>query len=262
MATFNPQDYWEKRLEKSFNLHGVGDIGLGINYNNCLYEIRKYAFHQLMKRINLNFSGIKVMDIGSGTGFYIERWKELNVASIHGTDITTIVVKNLSEQFPDATFSRLDIGEKIENQSPQYDFISAFDVLFHIVDDNRFEQAIKNIHGLINDKGYFVISDNFIHGETKRLEHQVSRSYEYMNSTIESAGFKHIKTIPMFVLMNDPVDTKNRFIKKLFWLITKNISKSEAKGKFIGRCLMPIEKMLISIMSESPSTEIKVYQKL
>lgn len=262
MTTFNPQEYWEDRLNKSFNLHGVGDIGLGINYNNCLYVIRKYAFHKLMKSLKINFSTKKVMDIGSGTGFYIERWKELDVASIHGTDITTVVVKNLSEQFPNATFSQLDIGEKIESPTPQYDFISAFDVLFHIVDDARFEQAIKNIHGLLNDKGYFVISDNFVHGETKRLEHQVSRSYEFMNSTIENAGFKHIKTIPMFVLMNDPVDTKNRFIKKLFWLITKNVSKSEAKGKFIGKCLMPIEKMLISIMSESPSTEIKVYQKL
>lgn len=262
MTTFNPQEYWENRLNKSFNLHGVGDIGLGVNYNNCLYAIRKYAFHKLMKSLNLNFSTKKVMDIGSGTGFYIQRWKELNVSSIHGTDITTVVVKNLSEQFPNATFSQLDIGEKIDNPSPQYDFISAFDVLFHIVDDNRFEQAIKNIHGLLNDKGYFVISDNFVHGETKRLEHQVSRSYEYMNSTIENIGFKHIKTVPMFVLMNDPVDTKNKLIRKLFWLITKYVSKSESNGKFIGTCLMPIEKILISIMSESPSTEIKVYQKL
>ena len=79
MTTFNPQEYWEKRLEKSFDLHGVGDIGLGINYNNCLYKIRKFAFHQLMKSLKINFSEVKVMDIGSGTGFYIERWKELKV---------------------------------------------------------------------------------------------------------------------------------------------------------------------------------------
>lgn len=261
MATFNPQDYWEKRLEKSFNLNGVGDIGLGVNYNNCLYAIRKFAFHKLMKRTKLNFSSTKVMDIGSGTGFYIERWKELNVKSIHGTDITNVVVNNLGKQFPYATFSQLDIGEKVDKLNPTYDFISAFDVLFHIVDDNRFEQAIANIHGLLNDKGYFVISDNFVHGETKRLEHQVIRSYEFMTKTIEDAGFKEVQSIPMFVLMNDPVDTKNRFIKKLFWLITKNVSKGESMGKFVGDVLMPIEKILISCKHESPSTEIKLYQK-
>ncbi len=262
MKKFNPQDYWEKRLEKSFNLHGVGDISLGVNYNNYLYEIRKYAFHHMMKNLKLNFSSVQVMDIGSGTGFYIERWKELVVKSIHGTDITNVVVKNLSKQFPDSSFSQLDIGEKIENPTPTHDIISAFDVLFHIVDDTRFEQAISNIHGLLNEGGHFVISDNFVHGETKRMEHQIIRSHSYMSQTIENAGFKLIKTSPMFVLMNDPVDTKNRFIKKLFWLITKYVSKSEGMGKFIGSILKPIEKILISLKNESPSTEIKLYQKI
>lgn len=262
MSTFNPKDYWENRLNKNFNLHGVGDIGLGVNYNNYLYKVRKFAFHKIMNRLNINFSDKKIMDIGSGTGFYIERWRELNVKSIHGTDITNVVVNNLSKKFPDNSFSQIDIGEKIDNPQPTYDFISAFDVLFHIVDDERFNQAIQNIHGLLNKNGYFVISDNFVHGETKRLEHQVSRSYKYMTNTIEQTGFKHVKTLPMFVLMNDPVDTKNRFIKKIFWLITKNARKGERMGKLIGMFMMPIEKLLISLKTESPSTEIKIYQKV
>jgi 2-polyprenyl-3-methyl-5-hydroxy-6-metoxy-1,4-benzoquinol methylase len=261
MSDFNPQSYWETRLEKSFNLHGVGDIGLGVNYNNALYNVRKYAFHKLMQRMKIDFSNKKVMDIGSGTGFYIERWKELKVKSIKGTDITNVVVNNLSKQFPEASFSQLDIGEKLESPEPTYDFISAFDVLFHIVDDKRFEQAISNIHGLLNENGCFVISDNFIHGETKRLEHQVSRSYDYMTKTIENTGFEHVKTIPMFVLMNDPVDTKNRVIKKIFWLIVKNVRKGETRSKLVGSIFVPIEKMLISLMTESPSTEIKLYRK-
>ncbi|MCB9361778.1 MAG: class I SAM-dependent methyltransferase [Flavobacteriales bacterium] len=262
MKEFNPKDYWETRLQKSFNLNGVGDIGLGVNYNNALYDIRKYAFHKLMKSISVQFSEKSVMDIGSGTGFYIERWKELNVKSIQGTDITNVVVKNLSEKFPNASFKQLDIGEKLEAPKPTYDFISAFDVLFHIVDDTRFEQAITNIYSLLNKEGYFVISDNFVHGKTKRLEHQVSRSYEFMTETITKTGFKHVKTIPMFVLMNDPVDTESKVVKKIFWLITKNVRKGERMGKIIGGIMKPIEKLLISLITESPSTEIKIYQKI
>ncbi len=262
MSDFNPKEYWENRLEESFNLHGVGDIGLGVNYNNALYEVRKFAFHKLMRKLGVNYSDKEILDIGSGTGFYIERWGELGVKSIMGTDITNVVVNNLSEKFPNATFKQLDIGDSTNDVSKTFDFISAFDVLFHIVEDKRFDQAIQNIYNILNKNGYFIISDNFVHGETKRLEHQVSRSYEYMTKTIEGVGFKHVKTIPMFVLMNDPVDTKNRVIKKIFWLITKNVRKGERMGKFIGGIIKPIEKMLISIMSESPSTEIKVYQKI
>ena len=262
MTNFNPQAYWEDRLEKNFNLHGVGDISLGTNYNNYLYKIRKYAFHKVMKRLKVDFSDKKIMDIGSGTGFYIQRWKELNVKSIKGTDFTKVVVTNLTERFPEASFERMDAGEKIEHPQPSYDFISAFDVLFHIVEDSRFDQAIQNIHSLLNDEGYFVISDNFIHGDTQRIKHQVSRSYEYMMNILEKTGFKHVETVPMFVLMNDPVDTKNRVIKKIFWIITKLVRKGEGMGKIVGGLMMPIEKMLISMMTESPSTEIKVFQKI
>ncbi len=261
MTDFKPDEYWEKRLEKSFNLNGVGDFTLGVNYNNALYKIRKYAFHQLMKGLKVDFSTKKIMDIGSGTGFYIERWKELNVQSILGTDITNVVVNNLSKLFPFANFKHLDIGEKMENSQPEFDFISAFDVLFHIVDDSRFEQAISNIHSSLNDGGYFIISDNFVHGETKRLEHQVSRSHEYMTSTIENSGFELIKTIPMFVLMNDPVDTHNRFTKKFYSLMIKSVRKGEFMGKLVVSCLTPVEKILISCKNESPSTEIKLYRK-
>lgn len=83
-----------------------------------------------------------------------------------------------------------------------------------------------------------------------------------MTATIEKTGFKHVKTIPMFVLMNDPVDTNNRFIKKIFWLITRNVRKGEKMGRLIGNLITPIEKLLISLKTESPSTEIKVFQKI
>ena len=261
MANFNPKEYWESRLNKSFDLVGVGDINLGDHYNKCLYDIRKFAFHKVMNLINVDFSKNKVLDIGSGTGFYIDRWSELGVESINGTDITNVVVNKLGKKYPEHKFNQLDIGEKIDSAIPTYDFISAFDVLFHIVDDSRFEQSIKNIHGLLNENGHFVISDNFIRFETIRLEHQVIRSDSYMTEVIEAAGFFHVKTKPMFVLMNDPVDTKNRVIKKIFWLIVKGVRKSEKRAKFIGFFVVPLEKILISLMKESPSTEIKVYQK-
>ena len=64
------------------------------------------------------------------------------------------------------------------------------------------------------------------------------------------------------VLMNDQVDNKNRFIKKLFWMITKNVKKGETMGKLIGSIMMPLEKLLISLKNESPATEIKLYQKI
>lgn len=259
---FSTKEYWENRLQKNFTLQGVGYFGLGINYNNALYEVRKFVFHKVMKSLNIDFHSKNVMDIGSGTGFYIDRWKELNVKSITGTDIAEVAVKNLSKKYPGLIFKQLDIGDELNEIKPSYDIISAFDVLFHLVEDERFERAIKNIHGLLHKNGYFIISDNFVHGTTIRSEYQVMRSYEYMTNVIEKTGFLHIKTKPMFVLMYAPVDSNNQILKRWFWFITRCVQKSEKNGKILGNLLIPIEKLLVSIKTEGPSSEIKVFQKI
>ena len=90
------------------------------------------------------------------------------------------------------------------------------------------------------------MSDNFIHGKTCRTKHQVSRSYECLFEIINNTGFEFVKSIPMFVIMNDPVDTNNRFLKKFYSLLTKSVRSSEIVGKIIGCMLSPIEKLLIS----------------
>jgi len=261
MGEFNPQEYWESRLNKHFNLNGVGDIGLGANYNKALYNVRRYAFKRIVSSLKVDFSTSSILDVGSGTGFYIERWNELGVKSISGSDITEVVVNNLSKKYNYANFRQLDIGEELKDPIGKFDFISAFDVLFHIVDDSRFERAITNIASSLNEQGYFIISDNFVRRGEIRVRHQVSRSEDYMSKVIGEKGFKLVKTIPMFILMNTPIDSENRILWKFNQIREALIHKGEFYGSIFGNVLKPIEKTLISLMNESPSTEIRLYRK-
>jgi 2-polyprenyl-3-methyl-5-hydroxy-6-metoxy-1,4-benzoquinol methylase len=140
-------DYWESRLNEAFNLHGTGFIGLGRHYNNWMYKIRRDVVLRKMKALQIDFTNVSVLDIGSGVGFFIDIWKGLG-ARVIGTDLTDVAVKNLKLKYPTDEFYTFDIGndlhESLENR--KVDIVSAFDVLFHIVDDNRYEKAIKNIH--------------------------------------------------------------------------------------------------------------------
>lgn len=261
MDASNPQIYWEQRLRENFNLHGVGDISWGKHYNAALYEVRKYAFHKIIRHVPVDFATQKVLDIGSGTGFYIEQWKELGVGELHGADITRVAVENLSRRYPDVTFHHLDVGEKINHIQPYYHIISAFDVLFHITEDKKYEQAIANIHQWLLPGGYFIFSENFVHGKTLSIEHQVSRSHEYITTLLHKYGFRLVASMPMFVLMNTPLDSNSRILRKIHWIISRNVRKSEKRAWLLARLLIPLEKGLISVCHEGPSTEIKIYQK-
>ena len=70
-AGFDAKKYWELRLESNYGLHGVGYLGLGRYYNNWLYRIRRKAFFKSVSDIRLDSASCSIIDIGSGTGFFV-----------------------------------------------------------------------------------------------------------------------------------------------------------------------------------------------
>jgi len=258
---FNPRDYWEDRLKKNSGLHGTGFLGLGKQYNNWLYKIKRKTFVKIMNKLKLDLKKFNVIDIGSGTGFYIELWKMLGVRKITGSDITHISVENLQKKFPKNEFYQLDIGDSPLMLKEKYEIVSAFDVLYHIVDDNRFNMAIKNIYELLQQGGLFIFSDNFLHYKTMRAENQVCRSLLDIENILTKTGFTIIKRSPQYVLMNNPIDSENKFRKFLWSLIALPIRSNETLGFIFGAVLYPFEFVLTSILKESSSTEIMICKK-
>jgi SAM-dependent methyltransferase len=259
MTDFDPGQYWEDRLRKNFSLSGVGDHSRGKRYNEWLYRVRKYIFPRLMKKLDMDITRASVLDIGSGTGFYIERWKEMRAAKITGADITSVVVETLAKKFDDFEFVQMDIGQnEIPLAGQQFDIISCFDVLFHIVDDEKFATAIRNIYSLLKPGGILVFSDNFLHGSSVRARHQVSRSLEEIETIVRGAGFQVSGRYPMFVIMAYPIDSHNRAAIFL-WRAAFKIGTLNAVFAFLwGALLYPIELLLLNITRESPTTEMMI----
>src|SRR5262249_2270863 len=154
-------------------------IGLGEHYNAWLYKIKKAVFHRKLRPFGPNVADWAVLDVGCGTGFFLERWKELDVRKIVGIDITTVAIERLRRRHQDVDLYQLDIGGNVDHlRGRAFDAISAFDVLYHIVDDDRYASAIGNIYALLKPGGIFIWSDNFVHERTITQTHQVSRSLE------------------------------------------------------------------------------------
>ena len=261
---FNPEDYWQTRLAEKFNLEGVGFTSLGKGFNFWMYRVRRYQFLRKLRKLKRDFSQAQILDIGSGTGFYIERWQNLGVQSITGADITNVVVDNLSTRFPNHAFHKVDITDEdvsaLLNQS--YDMISCIDVLFHIVDDERYTQAFENIYQLLKHDGIFIFSENFVHGEEIRYPHHVSRPLGTIQDQVTNAGFEVICRVPMFYFMNTPVDTTNRIHHGIWRRISKWASKSTFLGFLLGICLYPFELILITFLKEGPTTELMICKKI
>jgi 2-polyprenyl-3-methyl-5-hydroxy-6-metoxy-1,4-benzoquinol methylase len=255
--------YWESRLRQNWGLHGVGHISYGVPYNRWLYKVRRNIFNREMARLGVDWKHSDVLDVGSGTGFWIDAWKGLGVHSITGSDVTQVAVDHLQVAYPDSRFTRLDISGGLESQCPggPYNVVSAFDVLFHITNDARFADAIANISRLLTPSGYFIFSDNFLHGHGVRGDHQVSRSLQEISDIVTKAGFQIIRRVPMFILMNAPVDISAPWPLKFWRLAMLPVRAVPLLGSIYGALLYPVELQLTRFLRESPTTEMMICRK-
>ena len=261
-ASFDPEQYWEEMHVEQSGLEAVGFRGLGVGFNTWMYRVRRVVLRRAVRRAGISLGGATVLDVGAGTGFYVQKWLELGAAHVTGIDLSAAAVEALRAEFPSAEFRRDDIAEpSIATRGREYDLVSAFDVLFHIVDDARFVRAIENIGELVPPGGHLLLSDNFLHGPAIRGRHQVSRSLAEIDAALDAAGFETIVRLPMFFLMNTPIDSSSRFLRRSWRVVTGTCRRSNRAGSVLGALLFPLELLLTAVVQEGPSTELVVCRR-
>jgi SAM-dependent methyltransferase len=260
VTPFDAERYWDDRLTRRYGLDGVGYMGLAESYNAWMYRVRRRVFLAEARRLAAP-STARVLDVGSGTGFWVERWHELGVRSVMGSDLTEVAVENLRRRYPGDTFMRFDVGGDADPfGGERFDAVSMIDVAYHIVDDARFRRAFEALFALLKPGGVLLFSENFLHGETLRLPHQVSRPLTEIQRTVVDAGFRIVGRRPMFWLMNAPVDSHSR-LHKGWWSLLERHTRRPRLGAALGALLCPLELALVSRRSEGPSTELMVCRR-
>ncbi len=261
MHVFDPRAYWEKRLENSTGLEGVGYVGMGQPFNEWMYRVRRSVFKRFMRRhLGVGNPG-KVLDVGSGTGVYLRLWKELGATSITGTDLTATAVERLQKELPDVDLFRMDITDGDARLDGTYDQVSCMDVLFHVVDEKRFESALHNFHKALKPGGMLVISDNFLHREERSETHFVIRGLADYERSLAATGFHIIERRPMFHLLNRPMDSGAPLLWRWGGLVERICTRSKSLGGLLAAVVYPLELLLVRVRREGASTEIMVCRR-
>lgn len=265
MKEYIPQEYWEDLLTKDFSLSGVGFQGLGKNYNKWLYRARKRIMDCFLQKYPLNVKDLNILDIGCGTGFYVEFWRNQSVQHLTGIDLTQKSVTELSIKYKTYKFYREDIGERELRLHGKFDLLTAFDVLFHIVDEDRFENAICNIGRLATTGATILISDNFLKKARLGAFNQAHRTLEQYKKTLIKNGIEVLDIKPIFYLMNGPINIQDSLLfgiyRKLWKIVMYFIGKYEVLGEIMGGILYFVDGFLIKIFKRSITTELLICRK-
>lgn len=260
---FNTKLFWETQLTSAYDLQGVGYTSLGAAYNQWMYKVRKYVIGKHLRKLPIQWQNSCVLDVGFGTGFYIKMYDDLKVKEITGFDITEIAVSEQAKKYSQYRFHTIDISnENLDQLYPkaQFNMVSSFDVLFHIVDDKLYQNAIRNCSYLTQDGGYFVFSDNFP-SQQSSVTHQSHRTYDQITSTLKEYNFEIVEIAPIFHFMNGPVGSDNPLIKFTWKLLRFTLKYFPLLGHIIGPLQYPIDCFLSHRNKIGPSTNLIICKK-
>ena len=254
---YNPKVFWEKRLSKDFSIKGVGCTGFSYNYNKWMYKAAEEGLNKILKK---SLKGKKILDIGCGTGYYLKYYLSKEADDISGLDITKKSITNLKKKYPHLKFFNADISKKLPFKS-KYDIIAAIGVLYHIVDDDKFENSIRNMRKAAKEGSMIILQDNFLkkYQPPKAGIHCYFRTYDYYKKILKKNGIEIIEKVPMFYFLNPPFDINNNLLRRvaLFsWNVTMSIfAKREFTGNIMGFALYHIDKMMLKIAKDSIALE-------
>jgi SAM-dependent methyltransferase len=264
-GVFDPRAYWDRRLDRDWTLHGVGLLAASANWNEALYRVRGRVFRRVAAALEVDLTKASVLEVGPGTGFYLRQWRRQGVRDLSGVDIAASAVAQLSKRFPKVKMFCGDVSEDVselrDSHPGGFDVISAFDVLFHVMEDEKYEQAFKNVESLLAPGGWFVFSEKLVHRRTRRRVNYVNRSFEQTTAAVLDAGLVPVRRLPMFYLMTFPSDAAWPWQRSLHQRVVQPFATSQRWGKVAGTVLGGIDLAITAMVTESPTTEIMICRK-
>jgi SAM-dependent methyltransferase len=208
--TYRPREFWDQRLREQFDLRGTGETGLSLAYNRACYALRREVLERALAEEGLDPRGRAVLDVGCGTGFWTALYLE-HGAAVTGLDIAPTSVERLRERFPAVTFVLGDVSETRLERA--YDLVNAFDVLYHITDDARWEAAVRHLAAAVAPGGALLLTDTF--SDLAGAEHNRMRPLPRYRALLEGAGLAvRGRLRPTHVLLNSELGAW-RFMNRL-----------------------------------------------
>jgi len=219
---YNEKEYWDSRykrwgLQEVGGSSGTSSVGGGGRINKYLYLLRKKSWDDILRDMNIDLSPQSVLDVGCGTGYWAGYFINRGIQSYTGIDVSPTVIEHLSEKYPDHEFINLDMGTEM-NLRKKFDIINAYDVLYHITNEAKFEKVFSNFASLSKEGALCVISGYFDDCQKDAAPHVKHRSFERYQELLSNNGLKIIKVVPVFYFLGRIVGLTNKDINHS-WLV-------------------------------------------
>jgi len=192
---YHPESYWSDVANRMEMRDEEGEIIAGDD--EPYYRYKRKKFLELLQAIN--FSGKKVLEVGSGPGGNLVEVSKLNPSKLVGADISQKMVSLAKKRVPDAVDVVKTDGTKLPFEDNSFDIVFTATVLQHVTDEKMLKPLLEEICRVSSDSIYlFEKVDKNIQGD----ELCMARPVSYYNNIMEQFGFNLSRKKPINIRMS------------------------------------------------------------
>ena len=260
---FDAATYWNKRYN-TIDSTKSGHIDLPVEYNAWLYRRKQDHVVKAIARVGGSLRAIRLLEVAAGSGAYMSFWKAQGIADYFGIDLSERSIDKLQRRFPQYKFLQRDLSESGLAQvvGAGYDCVSAMDVLYHVVEDEKFRAGLAQLASVLKTGGLLIIHEQFVHGPARDHGYLKWRSQCDYEVALGAAGFEILYRRPTFFFMIQTVIFKGFAAKAMdtFWdyISYPFIGRFPRLAGVIGYTL---DTAICAMLQEGPSMEVMICRK-
>ena len=256
---YEPRQYWERTLAEQPDERGAAHPQLPRSFNRVLYKSVRASTDGLLRAHGLRPSS--VLDVGFGTGIWLDYWRARGVPRVAGVDITDVAVERARDRYPGGELARVDIASEPVPFAP-FELVSAMNVLLHIVDAAGFTGALRAIRDALVDGGWLLALEPVAVRDV-RLETGSTagiRTLAEWRASLDAADFELVDLRAATCLLGNPVDasTQRRLdaLLRTWFVVGRLAGGSEARGAGVAGALYPLDRVCVRLARAGPSGKL------
>jgi SAM-dependent methyltransferase len=236
-----------------------------------MYRSLMRAVGRTIDEAGVRAAGARVLDVGAGTGVWIDFWERGGASEIAGVDLAESSVAYLAARWPGHRFACVDIGATGAELPGDNDIVSAMSVLLHIVDDERFARAIAALGTALRPGGALITIDPaVVHGwwgqDFGAAANSRARPIEEYRDALAAGGLELELVRPATVLLSNVIDTRSERafrLLALYWsLLTRAVGPREWAGAAAGAVLEPLDRAAARVARSGPTAKVLLARRV
>jgi SAM-dependent methyltransferase len=156
LSTAQTAAYWDSRHAREGGLRSGGNIGFDEATNEMFYVARLELLMRALGHLSDPVAPLFLLDAGCGKGWFSRQLTAFG-HQIDGIDASPSAINYCRVRGGGARYFRSTLDQW---RSPWlYDAVVSIDVLFHILDHEEWQSAVRNLASLVRFGGRLIVSD-------------------------------------------------------------------------------------------------------